>query len=78
MPRPSRYSERLFLDITPAMKRQLARLSLHHEKSIPELVRSAVAAAYGLPSDQDRQPQLLDQTKTSRTSARPAKSRPQA
>ena len=70
MPRPARYSARLFLDITPAMRRQLARLSAHHEKSVPELVRSAVAAAYGLPSAEDRQPGLLDQSRPGQKKAR--------
>ena len=60
MPRVPRYTQRAFVDITPSMKRQLDRLAGFHERSVPDLVRQAIAQAYGPPSDEDRQPQLLD------------------
>ena len=54
MPRSQRYTVRRPLDITPAMSRQLDRLSRHHERAVPDLIRQA----YGPPSDKDRQPSL--------------------
>ena len=63
MPRVPRYTERVFVDITPSMRRQLDRLAGYHERSVPDLVRHAIAQAYGPPSDQDRQPQLLETAK---------------
>ena len=63
MPRTQRYTKRRFVDITPAMKRQLDRLALHHERSVPDLIRQAIAQAYGPPSDEDRQPVLIETPK---------------
>lgn len=60
MPRAQRYTVRRPLDITPAMNRQLDRLARHHERTVPELIRQAIAQAYGPPSDEDRQPSLLE------------------
>lgn len=60
MPRSQRYTVRRPLDITPAMSRQLDRLSRHHERAVPDLIRQAIAQAYGPPSEEDRQPSLLE------------------
>ena len=50
MPRSQRYTVRRPLDITPAMSRQLDRLARHHERAVPDLIRQAIAQAYGPPS----------------------------
>lgn len=60
MPKAQRYTVRRPLDITPAMSRQLDRLAAHHERAVPELIRQAIAQAYGPPSDEDRQPRLIE------------------
>ena len=60
MPRAQRYSRRRFVDITPAVNRQLERLAAYHERSVPELIRQAIAQAYGLPTAEDRQPRLTE------------------
>ena len=60
MPRAQRYTVRRPLDITPAMSRQLDRLARHHERAVPDLIRQAIAQAYGPPSEEDRQPSLLE------------------
>ena len=58
MPKPKLYTRRRMLDMTPAVERQLRRLAAHHERTIPDLIRHAIAQTYGLPTEQDRHPQL--------------------
>ena len=60
MGKPKLYTRRRVLDITPAVDRQLERLAAHHERSVPELIRNAIAQVYGLPKDEDRQPSLYE------------------
>ena len=60
MLRAQRYTVRRPLDIAPAMSRQLDRLARHHERAVPDLIRQAIAQAYGLTSDEDRQSSLLE------------------
>ena len=60
MPRSQRYAVRRLLDITPAMSRRLDRLSRRHERAVPDLIGQAIAQAYGPPSEEDRQPSLLE------------------
>ena len=69
MPRSPRYTVRAYVDITPATKKQLHRLAAYHETSVPQLIRSAIAAAHGLPTDEDRQPGLLDKARPGRKKA---------
>ena len=58
MPKKQRYTRRRFVDVTPAVNRQLQRLADLHERTVPDVIRSAIAQAYGLPSDEDRQATL--------------------
>lgn len=60
MPWAQRYTKRRLVDITPAIDRQFERLAAHHERTIPDLIRQAIAQAYGLPSDVDRHPVLCE------------------
>ena len=64
MPRAQRYTKRRVVDITPAVDRQLERLAAHHERTVPDLIRHAIAQAYGLPTVEDRQPTLYERKKT--------------
>ena len=54
------------------MDRQLDRLARYHERAVPDLIRQAIAQAYGLPSEEDRLPQILDPAETGRKPARSA------
>lgn len=60
MPRQKRFTQRRFVDVTPAVDRQIERLSAFHETIVPDLIRAAIKEAYGLTTDQDRQPPLID------------------
>lgn len=64
MPRAQRYTKRRVVDITPAVDRQLQRLAAHHERTVPDLIRQAIAQAYGLPTAEDRQPTLYERKET--------------
>ena len=48
------------VDVSPSTDRQLHRLAAFHETTVPEFIRRAIQEAYGPPSDEDRQPGLLD------------------
>ena len=60
MAKPRLYTRRRVVDVTPAVDRQLERLAAHHERSVPELIRNAIAQVYGLPTTEDRQPTLYE------------------
>ena len=78
MPRAQRYTVRRPLDITPAMSRQLDRLARHHERAVPDLIRQAIAQAYGPPSGEDRQPSLLKKPEDAASGRNKAKKAQQA
>ena len=64
MAKPRLYTRRRVVDITPAVDRQLDRLAAHHERTIPDLIRQAIAQTYGLPTAEDRQPTLYERRET--------------
>ena len=60
MAKPKLFTRRCVVDVTPAVHRQLLRLAAHYERTLPDVIRQAIAQAYGVPTEEDRQPQLME------------------
>ena len=70
MPKAKLFTIRRVVDVTPAVDRQLQRLAVHHERTIPDLIRQAISTAYGLPTVEDREPTLFGGKKRTPDKAR--------